>query len=337
MATNEESTTQLVLRFGLSQEEIEKLTIKGALSYLRFHYPKKHNERSILFRGFSKIDTKSLTEIAENNSLTVKSRFSTELTFLCTNDNLDSKTHELLKGGDTKLLSKEDFEIIYSQRESTYPLKNNEGLYDLSIAPELRIAKPLSNFNFILKVNSFSLNRMDTQYDVNLFELYCTCDDFKQKERHKYLKGDIRRLCRHLMSAYYHSFGVFEQTKFSMFLFLNSFPYEKHTRNFVIDKTNQNVILHFDNAFDWWNIYLEDKDGGSFKKYAYSPSEKGFAYDSKPIGIVPPLRAKLEQIRQEFSYKPTTKTSNQKIESGGCASIVAVVALIVLILNFLCN
>lgn len=329
---NEERANQLISSFGLTQEEIGKLSIEGALSYLRFHLPKKDNRRTILFSGFSQTETSSLTQIALDNNFEIKVRFYAELTFICINDTPEPEILEKARNNGARILSKSDFQIIFQQGESKYNLQTNELLYDSSISPDFRIAKPLSNFDFVIKVNSFSLKRIDTMYDVNLFRFECTCDDFNKNGRSKYPRGDIRRLCRHLMYVYKTSFGVFEQSKFNLYLFENSFSYKKHIRQFVIEKTNQNVILLFDNAYDWWNIYIEEKNDG-YKDYSYLPTQKGFAYNSKPIGIVPHLRTKLEQIHKELVGSSSNRKSNQKVEPQGCVGVFALIIVLTLVLK----
>lgn len=332
---SDETIIKLISRFGLIPEEIEKLSIKKALSYIKVYHQKKYGDSLIIFRGFAVADMEELKQTASKSKLSVRSMLSPNITFFCTDKLADLKTIEKAKSYGAKILNKYEFNLIFANTDSFNDLQDNDFLYDLSVPAELRIAKPLSNFDFTIKVNSFSMYKMDTFYDVNLFTLDCNCDDFKEKERNRYAKGDIRRLCRHLMYAYKNNFGVFFQSKFNKYLFENCFPYEKHLRHFIIEKTNQNVILNFHDSLNWWNIYIEDRDN-IYKKYSYSPSQKGFAYNSKPIGIVPLLRAKLDEIYKELTSTKLTSLGKAKItEPQGCIAVFALVALVVVFLGFL--
>jgi hypothetical protein len=328
---NEVIANQLLLSFGMTQEEIDKLSTRTALSYIRFYHPKKYQKSSILFRGFSKTDSEALAHVATSYKLTVNSRLSPNLTFLCIDNHTDFQSFETVKINGTRILRRAEFDLLFPENISDYDLLDNETLYDLSVARELRIAKPLSNFDSTLKMNSFSLES-ENVYDVNLFNLECSCADFSKKERHKYSKGDIRRLCKHLMSEYKNSFGVFGQSNFNRFVFDNGHSLKQHFNDFVIGKTNQKVILNYDNAYDWCSIYVEDKTS-SYKNYGYLPSQKGFAYDDKPIGIVKPLREKLDLIFD--TNRPVTKKRNKTSEPQGCAPIVVLALLVVLVLTIL--
>jgi hypothetical protein len=331
----EETIRRLILSFGLSQEEIEKLSNKTALLYIKVYHQKKEGNSLVIFRGFPIADTEELQRTAIKSKLSVRSMLSPNITFFCTDKLTDLKTIEKAKSYGSKILRKYEFNLIFANTDGVNDLQDNDFLYDLSVPAELRVAKPLSNFDFTIKVNSFSMYKMDTFYDVNLFKLDCNCDDFREKERNRYAKGDIRRLCRHLMYAYKNNFGVFLQSKFNNYLFENCFPYEKHLRHFFIEKTNQEVVLNFHDLFNWWNIYIEDKDK-LYKKYSYSPSQKGFAYNSKPIGIVPQLRAKLDQIYKELtSTKLSSPGGTKMTEPQGCIAVVAFITLIVVGVVFL--
>jgi hypothetical protein len=330
----DEMLLRIISDFGLSQEEINKLSIQKAISYIRFYHEKKYGKSSILFRGFPKADAEGLAKIASANNLIVNSRISPNLTFLCTDNFAGSKTIETEKSNGMRVLHKYEFNIIFSDNENVYDLQDNEFLYDLSVPSELRIAKPLSNFDYNFQVTSFSFES-DVSYEVNIFRMTCSCPDFQKQKRAEYKIGDIRRLCKHLMFEYKNRFGIHGQSKLNNFIIDNCYSLKKNFMDFVIEKSNQKVILNYDNTHDWWSIFIEDKKG-SYQRYGYSPTQKGFAHNDKPIGIVGQLRIKLDQIYENLSgtgarikNKRMDKTNPQ-----GCANVLLFIVLVVLLFKF---
>jgi len=336
---SDEIIRKLILSFGLSPEELDKLSSKKALSYIKFYHEKKHGKSSILFRGFLIADIDDLIQIARDNNLTVNSRVSPNLTFLCTDNFADLKTIETAKSNGTRILHKYEFNLIFASNGNAYDLQDNEFLYDLSVPVELRIAKPLSNFDYNFQVNSFSLDN-DASYEVNLYRMSCSCPDFQKMERTQFSNGDLRRLCKHLMFEYRNRVGIQGQSILNNFILDKGYSLRKNFKDFIVEKTNQKVILNYDNTHDWWSVFIEDKKG-EYQRYGYSPAQKGFAYNDKPIGIVGPLRAKLDNIYESLSGSRTgTRRQNagrrkQTTSPQGCANILVFVILIVVLVTIL--
>lgn len=339
---DDEKTIGLLLRFGLKLEEIEVLSIQKAISYIRCYHEKKFGKSSILFRGFSQDDEFRLGKIAEINYLTVKSRISSDLTFLCISERAAKESVEKAKGYGTRILNKTEFDIIFPDVQNGYDLQDNEFLYDFMVPVELRIAKPLSNFDRDVKIQSFSLAN-DKFYEVNIFKMTCSCPDFEMTLRSQYATGDARRLCKHLMAEYKNSFGLIRASKFIDYIFHNNFSLKKHFRDLVLENTNQKIVLNFDNANDWWAVFVQDENG-SYQRYGYSPAQKGFAYNAKPRGIVIALRTRLDQIYDQFDGKRhiahkrkmtirQNKKDNDLVQ--GCVYLFIITLVVAIIISFL--
>lgn len=332
MAKEEDIINQL-LRFGLKQNEIEGLSSQKAISYIRFYHEKKDGKVSILFRGFSKEETNGLTEIARTHNLTINSRVSNSVTFFCASEPFDLKHIETARDLGIRIYTKEDFQLIISETKSAYDLQNNEFLYDTSVPIKFRIAKPLSNFDKDFKIKSFSFES-DVSYDINLFRLTCSCPDFIKKIRSQYPKGDVRRLCKHLIHEYKNSFGLYELSEFIIQVFNSGYPLKRNLREIILESYEHKIYVSFDDNNDWWAVYVQNQTGW-YSRYGYTPIEKQFLHNDKPIGLVAQLKLKFKEIHKELEPIKKTKRQikkdiDQKNQQDGCvvAIIIFVIALI---------
>ena len=313
----EEKIRNYLLEYGLKQKEIDNLKFEDAIQYLKFYHGKKRSGSRIFFLGFSETETNWMSDKAKECGLTVSSQNHNYLNFICVSESADKKKIDKAKANGVSLLSKNDFEIIFGKSE--YHLQNNELIYDKSVSEDLRIAKPLSNFDKNVEVNSFSLERInDAPYLVNLFEMTCTCKDFEKKHRSQYLKGDIRRLCKHLMFEYKNSFGLYGLSEFNNFIIENRYSLKRKFRKFSLEKLPLKplqTIVNFDIEDDWWIIYTKNEKG-VFNRYTFFPSENNFSYDDKPYGYVKPMRVQLDLIKSQLTktYSKTFESEYQRIK-----------------------
>lgn len=310
----EEKIRNYLLEYGLKQKEIDDLEFEDAIQYLRFYHGKDHGISKILFLGFSEDETNWLSDKAKECNLTVYFQNRNNLNFICASESADKKKIEIAKANGVKFLSKNDFEIIFGKSE--YHLHNNELLYEQAVLEDLRIAKPLSNFNKNVEINSFTSS--EATYTVNLFETTCTCIDFKKKHRNDYLKGDIRRLCKHLMFEYKNSFGLQGLSEFNKFIIENRYSFKKYFRKFSLEKLPLKplqTVVNFDIEDDWWIIYTKSEKG-VFNRYTFFPLENNFSYDDKPHGYVTALRVQLDSIKSQLTkdYGKTFESEYQKLK-----------------------
>jgi len=225
-----------------------------------------------------------------------------------------------------------------------YNLRNCTLIYDISVPVELRIAKPLSNFDRTLEVASFSFESKE-KYLVNLYTSTCSCKDFSQQNRSQYVQGDIRRFCKHLMQEYKSNFGLSAATDFQKFIIENSQTLYTQVEYLKLDELTTPVIVNYRFKDEWWNIFIQNEKG-AYKSYGYSPMDGRFSYGETPRGLTAPLRQKLEKLRSQLggtsNSQPITKkrdNSHQKksIQSnkakpteGGCATIMILPAILIL-------
>ncbi|WP_341908376.1 hypothetical protein [Fluviicola taffensis] len=342
---NKELIQKCLLDFGLTEEEINSLTTEEAICYVKFHHEKKYGTSSILFIGFSDEDTITLSNKAKTAGLTVNSKISSNLTFVCGSETADDKRIKKSQEYGAKLLSKTEFETIFGYID--YNLSNCSLIYDTTIPIELRIAKPLSNFDKKVEIKSFSFDSNE-KYFVNLYSMTCSCKDYEKKNRNQYVKGDLRRFCKHLMYDYKSNFGLKGASNFHKFIFENNQTLYGQFKNFTLENLVTPVIVNFETKDDWWNIFIENEKG-IYKSYGYSPSDERFSYGEVPRGLTAPLRQKLKELKNQLngtnSSQSSTKKSNSsnqnksnqskkiKSENGGCATIM--ILPIALILYFL--
>jgi len=339
---DKELIQKYLLDFGLKQEEINSLTSEQAICYIKFHHQKKYGTSSILFIGFSDEDTKTLSNKAKTAGLTVNSKISNNLTFVCGSETADDKRIKKSLEYGAKLLLKAEFETLFSH--SDYNLSNCSLIYDTSIPVELRIAKPLSNFDKNVEINSFSFDS-DEKYSVNLYNMTCSCKDFEKKYRSQYTKGDLRRFCKHLIHEYKTNFGLIGASNFHKFIFENNQTLYKQFKYFTLEKLPTPVIVNFESKDDWWNIFIENEKG-VYKSYGYSPLDERFSYGEVPRGLTVPLRQKLKELKNQLNgttniQAKTTKSNysqqkksiqNQQTPppSGGCLTIIILPVIFIL-------
>ena len=299
-------TQKSILNFGLRQEEIDKLSIEEAICYIRYHHEKKYGTSSILFIGFSDEERIELTNSAKTAGMTVNSKISNNLTFICGSETADDKRIKKALEYGAKLLSKNEFDIIFGLNQ--YNLTNCSEIFDTSIPVELRIAKPLSNFDNNIEINSFSLES-DEQYIVNIYKMTCSCKNFELKNRSKYPKGDIRRLCKHLINTYKNNFGIKNTSKFQNYIFENNQTLHKDFKKFTLDNIPYPVTVNYDSKDEWWNIFIE-KENGIYECYGYNPMEERFSYGEVPRGMTAPLRQKLKEMKKQLDGETISIKSN---------------------------
>jgi hypothetical protein len=313
---------------GLKQTEIDSLELKDAIQYIRFFHRKEWGISTILFIGFSDEEIGVLSDRAENCKLSVKNRLANNLSFICVSENAAQKRVEKARSYNAIILKKDEFEIIFDGSE--YNLTDSELLYEQSVPKEFRITKPLSNFDQDIDVESFSFDS-DIVYLVNLYQMTCTCKDFEKKQRHQYLKGDIRRLCKHLIDVYKNSFGSIGMSDLNKYIIENGYPVNKHFSYFNIEKIPLPIVVNYESKDDWWNIFMSNENG-IYSRYGYYPNEKRFANNDKPRGFVPTLRNKLDELVSQLdnnNRNTLIESSYQKnVISKGCLYLTIIIVLI---------
>lgn len=340
----EKEIKSLLTQLGVTEEEINILSYESSIEYLKFHHGKIYGASSILFLGFDENETKELSKKAERSYLRVSKKVSPNLRFICTTDKVDLKRIEKAREFGAKEISRNLFDLICAK--NNYNLLNDSLFFDSSIPKNVQIAKPLSNFNIDVEVDSLSLTD-DKKYTVNIHQQICSCRDFKDKNRERYKIGDLRRLCKHLIHEYRESFGIIGLPDFNKFIIKTGYPLYEKFEYLTLENISQPVIVNFNPAEDWCNIYIQDEKG-VFTKYGYSSSEERFSYDEKPHGFVKELREKLKSLKSKLSDNKVTQTviktpnssnknkaqANLK-EAQGCSSVLLFSFMIAIVFYFI--
>jgi hypothetical protein len=322
---------ELIKKLGLSEEEINQFGVDFLISYLKFHHKKYYGTSSILFLGFNEEENEKLKKIAIKSYLTVHSRISPNLNFICARyDFIDEKRIKKAKDTGAITLKRSEFLEIFNENE--YKIFENELIYPSSVEEGFRIVKPLSNFNKNVAVESFSFSN-ENSYSTNLFLQTCNCSEFSKGNKSNYEKGDLRRFCKHLVSEYRDSFTPKKLTGLKGFLIENRSSLKKNLIKINLEKVSLPIHLSYENNNDWCDIYFPMKN--SLFKYSYNYKEERFSYDDKPHGHVTTLRAELTKI---FGSKKEVKKINKKVihnQNEGCASVLIIGLVIFFIFIFL--
>jgi hypothetical protein len=310
-----------LLQIGLTEEECASFSEYEQFQYLRFYTKKNWQKISITFIGFSDSESDSLLTKVDNESLKVYKNLSKSLNFICLSESVSEKQIEKVKKCGVTVLPTNIFLKLFQFK---YELIDNETLYNLNVSKAFKIAKPLSNFNENINVESFSENN-ENYYSANLYTMKCSCGEFSSRHKSMYPLGDLRRLCKHLILLYKNNFGVYQVSPFAKGVFEDGYGLASKFRQIRVDEIDDAIVINFEQELGWWNLYVPNKQG-DYIKYGYSPTEKRFSHNRKPIGIIPQLRIKLDALENEFSSSVNKKHTNTTSDesSNGCLSVIVV-------------
>lgn len=325
------SKIELIKKLGISDEEINQYGDTFLINYLKFHHKKYFGESSILFLGYNDEEIVRLKKNATLFNLKVKIKISPNLNFVCIkNDFKDEKRINKSKENGGVILSESEYLELFNNLE--YNIYDNDLIFPASVEEDLRIVKPLSNYNVNLEVESFSFSN-ENKYLTNLYEQTCNCSEFIQSDKSKYEKGDLRRFCKHLLLEYKQNFTPRKLSEIKDFLIENGHSLKSNFKKINIEKVILPIYFSYDNNNEWCDIYFPLKS--SYKKYSYNHIEERFSYDDKPYGHVPNLRAELDKVFG--TKKQQTKINKKELPSNnkGCASSILMFTLMIFAITYL--
>lgn len=330
---NNTSKIEIIKKLGISEEEISLYGDIFLINYLKFHHKKNYGESSILFLGFTEEEIEKLKKNAILFNIKIKIKISPNLTFACIkNDFKDEKRINKLEENRTVVLTESEFLELFSKDE--YKVLENELIFPKSVEDDLKIVKPLSNFNENIEVESFSFSNEDI-YITNLFEQTCNCKEFTQNNKSKFEKGDLRRFCKHLLLEYKQNFTPKKLSKIKDFLIENGFSLKSNFKKISIEKLVSPIYFSYENDNEWCDIYFPSKN--SYQRYSFNHLEERFSYDDKPYGYVPELR---KELAKTFGSKKTSNKNNligKPNQNKGCASVLLLFAIMICYIFFFTN
>jgi hypothetical protein len=326
---------ELLNKFGLSDDEINLYGTDFLLQYLKYHHITKYGESTILFLGFDGEELNSLKRNAKLNGLEEKERLG-GLTFVCVSEKFrDTKRISKAKEFEVTFLNKNEFLEIF--KEGEYLINENENIYLKLVREEFRITKPLSNFDYTAKVGSFSFTS-DFEYDVNLYKGTCNCEDYRKNKHSQFQNGDLRRYCKHLISAYRDYFKPREQNEFKKFIIDGCYALKNNFKIIRLAKVEKPIYLSYDFEQEC-DIYFTYKNN-VYEKFRYYFKTEYFDYDDKPHGYVKDLRIELNKIfkpEKEYYKKKKAREETKEIDANvyGCIySFVFIGIVLFLIFSF---
>jgi hypothetical protein len=324
----------LLKKFGLSDDEINLYGTDFLLQYLKYHHKTKYGKSTILFLGFEDEELNLLKRKAKLNGLEVKERIG-KLTFVCVSENYsDTKKKEKAKEYEVTFLNKNEFLEIF--KEGEYLINKNENIYLKSVREEFRITKPLSNFDYTAKVSSFSFSS-DFEYDINIYKGTCNCEDYSKNKHSQFQNGDLRRYCKHLISAYGDYFKPRERDEFKKFILDGCYALKNDFREIRLPKVEKPIYLSYDLNGQECDIYFPFKNN-VYEKFCYDFKGEYFDYEDKPHGYVKDLRIELNKIfrpEKEYYKKKQIRKEMKQFDANvdGCIYFFVFI-VIVLILIF---
>jgi hypothetical protein len=305
----------LLKKIGLSDDEINLYGTDFLIQYIKYHKQKKI---SIFFSGFDKDELVKVRNIASSYNLIILSNFSNSTDIFCVKDGSNDGVKTVEVQNDAILLSESKFLEIF-KNEDEYLIKRNTDIYLYSIKEEFRIVKPLSNFDFIRKIESYSFdgyfeeNNKRLDYDVNLYKGTCTCKDYILSNRGQFVNGDLRRYCKHLKDLYKTSFVPRELKGINKYFIQEKFYLKQNISKIKIQGIDEYIYLAYNNNEGNCDFYFPTKND-SFEKYGYDYETKYF-YD-KPHGYATILRKELDDyFRTKRKFYIERQYSKQKKDS----------------------
>lgn len=320
----------LLKKFGLSDDEINLYGTDFLLQYLKYHKIKKIG---VFFSNFNNEELVKMRNVAILNNLTNLTNFSNAIDILCVKEvfNVDLKIQEVQNFA--IVLSESDFLEIFKVKE--YLINKNENVYLNSVREEFRIVKPLSNFDFVRKIESYS-EESNIIYDVNLYKGTCTCKDYILSNRNQFINGDLRRYCKHLRDLYNNSFSPKNLKGINKYFIQEKFYLKQNIGKIKIQGLDEYVYLSYNNNEGNCDFYFPTKND-SFEKYGYDYETKYF-YD-KPYGYATILRKELDNYfrTSRKSYKVKQERISIKKEQENVNNVVGCLIFIIIIVSILYN
>lgn len=276
----------LIQKFGLSEEELDLYGIDFLIQYLKYH---KQNKIGVFFLGFDKHELVEVKNIASLSNLLIVNDFSNDIDVFCIKEGFkyDIKKYEIKDS--TVVISESEFVEIF-KIEKDYLINKNGNIYPYSVKEELRIVKPLSNFDVVRKIQSYSDNNR-IEYNVNLYKGTCTCKDYVLSNRGQYVNGDLRRYCKHLKDLYKSSFFPRELKCITKYFLKEKFYLRQNIDKINITAINKTIYVAYNTGGADCDFYFPIEND-SFKNYGYNYETKYF-YD-RPHGYATVLRKELD-------------------------------------------
>lgn len=237
------------------------------------------------------------------------------------------------------LITPKEFAEIFT-KEDYYNLKECEVFYNIHIQKHFSIPKPLNNFNFEKEVQSFSIGS-ENIYRINLYYQTCNCGDYLKNNRQAYLRGDIRKLCKHLMDEYCNSFGTIGLSSIQKAFFENGYPVEDNLDEIFIESLKYPIFINRADINGWWRIFVST-NSATYKGYGYSTEEKRFSYNEKPHGYIRELREAIKVYSEKYNHskkivsnnslRKKKTNENENIEPDGCVASITFILFILLLI-----
>lgn len=317
---------ELIKKFGLSEEEIYLYGTDFLLHYLKYHQKNKGVNVRIIFIDFNEDEFKELEVIIRQNKIEIITKLTSTFDIICTNNGFDYNKINKNIIEDSILINKDEFFEIFKKGE--YRVNNNINIYPQIVYEEYRITRPLSNFNYVKKVQSYSGNA-DEFYEINLYNGTCTCKDYTLKRRNIYQNGDLRRYCKHLKMEYKYKFSPKNIEGIKMYFFENTFYLKKNIKKVMLSKVAKPVYLCYNLEDGDCDIYFPSSDD-SIEIYHYNYQVDYFSYNDKPYGHVKDLRVELNKI-----FKPKKNIPQNKLSEKADEKLVVKIANMTIVVFFI--
>jgi hypothetical protein len=157
------------------------------------------------------------------------------------------------------------------------------------------------------KIIRISSSQRGKFYDVNLTELTCECEAFK--DWHCRFPGrDVRRACRHIAEAVARKASFPVPTQLIWFLLAN----QGHVYAFDIAQeavvNGEVVVMTYERGKEWVNVFAGSRPGRPWKQFGYALEQQKWSYGRGPV----PVAAFVAKIRE---WNPQNIPSSETVRT----------------------
>lgn len=163
------------------------------------------------------------------------------------------------------------------------------------VPDELKIPIPPIKYNQKIQVESSSGEGV---YGVNLYQMICSCPDYRRNRRSRFYPGDIRRLCKHLSGLYCENMDISSLNEIKQAILVNGYGVKTNFTILHIEELDENVAVTYDHRDEWWNVFARGKKG-EIERFGYNTDEKRWSYGESPPKIARELKKVLNKMAKQ--------------------------------------
>ena len=164
-----------------------------------------------------------------------------------------------------------------------------------AVPDELKIPIPSIEHNKTIQIES-SLG--EDIYNVNLYQMTCSCQDYRKHRRSRFQPGDIRRLCKHIVGLYCENMDIDSLDEMKQAILLNGYGICTNFTILHVKELDEDIAVMYDHGYEWWDVFARSKRG-KIERYGYDIDNKRWAYGASPPKIASELKKALSKMARQ--------------------------------------